>query len=156
MWRYLTGGLAALLLVAVAVLVIKTPARSGSPLPAAPPAAQGLDGEPLPDSVPEASPKTREEKRFNRYDKDRDALITRDEYLAARRKAYAKLDTNKDGRLSFDEWAAKTAAKFAAADRDGSGGMTASEFIATAPKRRAPVRIKCPPTAETAASQDDT
>lgn len=95
--------------------------------------------------VPEASPATREEKRFNRYDKDRDASITRDEYLAARRKAFAKLDVNGDGRLDFDEWAVKATAKFAAADRDKSGAMNAAEFATTAVRRKAPARAKCPP-----------
>ena len=73
----------------------------------------------LPDQVPEASPRTREQKRFGRYDKDKDGAITRDEYLQSRRKAYAKLDANRDGVLSFDEWATKTTAKFATADLIG-------------------------------------
>jgi hypothetical protein len=149
MWRYLAGGVAALLLVAAGVLMFKSPARSDTVLSAAPAlavtGAAGADAqEALPDSVPEASPKTREEKRFNRYDKDRNALITREEYLASRRKAFAKLDVDKDGRLSFDEWAVKTTDKFAAADADKSGTMTAKEFVATAPKRKAAVRTKCP------------
>ena len=96
-------------------------------------------------AVPEAAPATREQKRFNRYDKDRDGRITRDEYLAARRKAFAKLDANGDGRLSFDEWAIKATTKFAAADKDASGAMTAAEFATTAVKRKAPSRAKCPP-----------
>ena len=57
--------------------------------------------DPAAEELPRALPKTREQKRFGRYDKDRDGAITRDEYLASRRKAYAKLDTNGDGRLSF-------------------------------------------------------
>jgi hypothetical protein len=148
MWRYLAGGVAALLLVAAGVLVFKSPARSDTMLPAAPmkiEAASAEAQEALPDSVPEASPKTREEKRFNRYDKDRNALITREEYLASRRKAFAKLDVDKDGRLSFDEWAVKTTGKFAAADTDKSGTMTPKEFVATAPKRKARAKVKCPP-----------
>lgn len=147
MWRYLAGGVAALLLVAAGVLVFKTPARSDTPLRAAP-AMQSVAGDdPLPDTIPEASPKTREQKRFNRYDKDRNALITREEYLASRRKAYAKLDLDHDGRLSFDEWAAKTTAKFTGADKDKSGTMTAAEFATTAPKRKAAARVKCLPVA---------
>jgi hypothetical protein len=141
MWRYLAGGVAALLLVAAGVLVFKSPARSDTMLPAAPmkiEAATGEAQEALPDSVPEASPKTREEKRFNRYDKDRNALITREEYLA-------KLDVDKDGRLSFDEWAVKSTGKFAAADTDKSGTMTPKEFVATAPKRKVRAKVKCPP-----------
>jgi Ca2+-binding EF-hand superfamily protein len=95
--------------------------------------------------VPEASPKTREEKRFGRYDKDRNGAITRDEYLVSRRKAYAKLDGDGDGRLSFDEWATKTTTKFAGADRDKSGSMNAAEFATTAVKRKPARRAPCPP-----------
>ena len=158
MWRYLAGGVAALMLVAAAMVWVDGPARSGSALRAAPAVAAQETAEELPDVIPEATPKTREQKRFNRYDKDRDARITRDEYLAARRKAYARLDTDHDGRLSFDEWAAKTTAKFTAADKDKSGGMTAAEFATTAPKRRASARAKCPPAATAgagAASEED-
>nr|WP_295668532.1 histidine kinase [Sphingomonas sp.] len=148
MWRYLAGGVAALLLVAAGVLLFKSPARSDSPLPAAPIAVPGQLDERLPDTVPEASAKTREEKRFNRYDKDRNAQITREEYLAPRRKAFAKLDVNGDGKLSFEEWAVKTTTKFTEADKDKSGVMTAAEFATTAPKRKAQrPRTPCPPAA---------
>ncbi|KQS04784.1 histidine kinase [Sphingomonas sp. Leaf357] len=145
MWRYLAGGVAALLLVAAGVLLFKSPARSDSPLVAAPPAATD-QAEGLPDTVPEASAKTREEKRFDRYDKDRDARVTREEYLAARRKAFARLDMNADGRLSFEEWAVKATTKFAEADKDRSGAMNAAEFATTAVKRKAQrPRPPCPP-----------
>lgn len=149
MWRYLAGAVAALLLAGAGMLLFRSTAREPI-LPAMPQAlAQGEPGGTLPDSVPEASPKTREQRRFNRYDKDRDGRITRDEYLLSRRKAYAKLDTNGDGRLSFDEWAAKTSAKFASADADRSGAMDAREFATTAVRRKARSAAKCvcPPTA---------
>ena len=156
MWRYLAGGIAALLLVAAGVLVFKSPARSDSPLRAAPLAqADPAAADSLPGNLPEATPKTREQKRFNRYDKDRNALITREEYLASRRKAFAKLDVDGDGLVSFDEWAVKTTTKFAAADKDKSGSMTPQEFAATAAKRKAPTRAKCPPTAVTSPEQED-
>jgi hypothetical protein len=71
--------------------------------------------------------------------------VTRDEYLASRRKAWAKLDANGDGRLSFDEWSAKTIAKFAAADKDGSAAMNPAEFATTAVKRSTRPRPNCPP-----------
>jgi hypothetical protein len=155
MWRYLAGGLAALLLVAAGVLVFKTPARSDSPLPAAPAEIPGQADEALPDSMPEATAKTREEKRFNRYDKDRNAQISRAEYLALRVKAYARLDKDGDGKLSFEEWATKTTTKFAEADKDKSGAMTPAEFATTAPKRRAPTpRTPCPPAAPKPESDD--
>lgn len=143
MWRYLVGGLAALLLVGAGVMLFRGTAREPV-LPAMPRALMQEDGgDDLPATAPEASPKTREQKRFNRYDKDRDGRITRDEYLASRRKAFARLDVNGDGRLSFDEWAMKTSQRFADADADKSGAMDAKEFATTAPKRRARVEPKC-------------
>ncbi len=147
MWRYLAGAVAAMLLMGAGVLLFRGTAREPV-LPAMPQAlAQAEEGGALPDTVPEASPKTREQKRFNRYDKDRDGRITRDEYLVSRRKAYAKLDTNGDGRLSFDEWAARTTLKFTTADADRSGTMDAKEFATTAVKRkpRAAPKCVCPP-----------
>jgi hypothetical protein len=149
MWRYVAGGAAALLFITAGILLFNGPARPVSALAAMPPRAeQAADAnEDLPDTVPEAGAKTREEKRFNRYDKDRDGTVTREEYLASRRKAYAKLDTNHDGVLSFDEWAVKTTTKFALADKDKSGGMNAAEFATTAPKRRAKPKPNCPPAA---------
>lgn len=132
--------------VAAGFVFLSGDAGHGPGLPAAPQRAVAAADAPAGESdVPEASPATREERRFNRYDKDRDASITRDEYLAARRKAFAKLDVNGDGRLDFDEWAVKATAKFAAADRDKSGAMNAAEFATTAVRRKAPARAKGPP-----------
>ncbi len=146
MWRYLAGGGALLAATGAGVLLFAGDAARDPLLPSQP-AGQATGTIAAPDdvAVPEASPATREEKRFNRYDKDRDGDVTRAEYLAARRKAYARLDVNGDGRLDFDEWAVKATTKFAGADRDKSGGMNAAEFATTAVKRKAPARAKCPP-----------
>ena len=147
MWRYLAGGAAALAMVGAGSLLFRGHA-SPEPLLARQPATLTAQQDtPLPDSAPEATPRTREQKRFDRYDKDRDGKVTRDEYLMQRRKAFAKLDSDHDGRLSFDEWAVKATTKFAAADGDKSGAMDTAEFAATAVKRKAPSRVKCPPPA---------
>lgn len=146
MWRYLAGGLATLVLVGAGLFLWGSRPDTPSPLPAASAAtttAQQASDDDTP--LPEASAKTREQKRFDRYDKDRDGTITREEYLAARRKAYAKLDRDGDGKLSFDEWAIKATTKFATADRDKSGTMNAAEFATTAVKRRPAARANCPP-----------
>jgi hypothetical protein len=146
MWRYLVGGLAAMLLTAGGFLYFGGRGAPSAVLPLAgaqASAAQTADAA-LPDAVPEAAERTREQKRFDRYDKDRNGQVTRDEYLLARRKAFAKLDLNHDGKLDFDEWAAKTEAKFAVADADKSGAMNAAEFATTRPKRKAKVRARCP------------
>ena len=142
MWRYLAGGIAALLMVAVGWMIFNgqaRPDRRVDTVAAAWPSPQ----EDMSPGLPEAPERSREQKRFDRYDKDRDGRITRDEYLAARRKAFAKLDTDHDGRLSFEEWGAKTIARFATADRDGSRSMDATEFATTAPKRRTRPACRC-------------
>ena len=150
MLRYLAGVVSALLLVAGGLFLFRSNAAPERPVPSPPEVQQGLAmNADLPqeavDPLPEASPRSREQKRFDRYDKDRNSTITREEYLASRRKAYAKLDANGDGRLSFDEWAVKTAAKFGTADRDRSGALNAAEFATTAVKRKARPRCACPP-----------
>lgn len=131
------------------MLAFGGPTRPGAALPARPAAAT----EPAQEAeaavaLPEATPRTREEKRFGRYDKDRNGSITREEYLASRRKVYVKLDRDGDGRLSFEEWATKATTKFAAADRNKSGAMDAAEFATTAVKRRLTRRVACAPARE--------
>jgi len=146
MWRYLAGGAATLAVVGAGWLLAGSSAKPDAVLPPQPRVQQaGLAADPLPDAAPEATDRTREEKRFDRYDKDRDGKVTREEYLAARRKAYAKLDADHDGRLSFDEWAVKATTKFAGADKDSTGAMTPAEFATTAVTRKPSVRAKCPP-----------
>lgn len=141
MWRYLLGVGAVLLLGLAGIFFLRAPASSEPSLPAAPRAATATGNadaeDPLPDEAPRASARTREEKRFDRYDKDRNESITREEYLLSRRKAFAKLDADHDGRLGFEEWAAKTTTKFAGADGDKSGALTRPEFATTAPKVKA-------------------
>ncbi|KQM88377.1 histidine kinase [Sphingomonas sp. Leaf23] len=146
MWRFLAGVGSALALVAAGLFLFRSDAATEKlpPPPAMAAALPEVDA-PLPDDPPAATARTREQKRFDRYDKDRDGRITRDEYLASRRKAYAKLDTNGDGRLSFDEWAAKTTTKFATADRGRDGALDAGEFATTAVKRKPKRRADCPP-----------
>ena len=142
MARYLALGVSALLFVGAAFFFWKGQADASDPIP--PPPAAGERRGDLPEP-PRADERTREQKRFDRYDKDRNSSITREEYLASRRKAYAKLDADGDGRLSFEEWAKKTSDKFAKADADGSGALTPPEFEATKVVRKTPARCACPP-----------
>lgn len=139
MWRYLVGGVAALALVGAGWLIFDGDAHRdplSAPIAAPPSVTEGAQSDPSSAPLPEAPARSREEKRFGRYDKDRNGRITREEYFVPRRKAFAKLDTDGDGRLSFDEWAAKTTTRFAEADHDHSGALDAAEFATTAPKRR--------------------
>ena len=70
------------------------------------------------------------EKRFNRFDKNKDGTINRNEMLSTRVKAFQKLDTNHDNLLSFEEWAVKTANRFKEIDRNGDGIITREELNA--------------------------
>ena len=79
-----------------------------------------------------------EQKRFNRYDRNRDGKISRNELLSTRVKAFQKIDTNHDNLLSFEEWAVKTADRFTQMDRNGDGIVTREEFdawVAAHPKK---------------------
>ncbi|NIJ18520.1 hypothetical protein FHS95_000189 [Sphingomonas naasensis] len=147
MWRYFAMAGAALLLALAGVFLFRSSSVSALKLPGAPAARAAAvaagEEEPLPAEAPRASDRTREEKRFDRYDKDRNDAITREEYLLARRKAWAKLDANRDGKLDFEEWAAKTTTKFAGADADKSGALSRAEFVATKPKVKPGARPRC-------------
>lgn len=146
MWRYLVGALGMALLGAAILVITGRPPTPQALLPGASAltaTGQSTTADPGSAAPPEASAKTREERRFGRYDKDRSGAITREEYLAPRRKAFARLDANGDGALSFDEWAVKTTTRFADADSDHNGAMSAAEFATTAPKRSASAKPKC-------------
>ncbi|MBW0145104.1 hypothetical protein [Sphingomicrobium clamense] len=91
---------------------------------------------------PKADPVSKEEKRFNRVDKDGDELITLSEIVQPRRKRFANLDLDGDGMLRFEEWAISTIDKFEGADADGNGTLTRAEYATTAPKPRKP-KPKC-------------
>jgi len=138
MWRYLAGAAGALLL-AGGGLALWQDLEAGAPLASPPPAPASI-AQPI-QRPPAASEKTREERRFARYDIDKDGKVSREEFLAARRKAYAKLDANGDGKLSFEEWSVKTTDRFANADGDGSATLTPEEFATTRVKRK-PSRSK--------------
>lgn len=144
MWRFLAGAGSALLLCG-AGLVWWTNGKQHAPLLSAvePPLARSADAQDT--APPEADERTREQKRFDRYDKDRNEQISTDEYLMSRRKAFAKLDVNGDGRLTFEEWAKKTTDKFAKADADGSKALSRAEFATTKLVRKTPPKRDCPP-----------
>jgi hypothetical protein len=83
---------------------------------------------------PEVSARTKEQMRFDRYDRNRDNTISRNELLATRTAAFRKLDKDGNNLLSFEEWAVATVDKFEKADADGNGRLTREEFATTAPK----------------------
>jgi uncharacterized protein YxeA len=144
MGRFLAGVASALLLVAAGIFIWRSQADAGQIA-----APQSTSEAPLGlldvTDPPQASEKTREQKRFNRYDRDKNGGVAAEEYLFSRRKAYAKLDINGDGKLSFEEYAIKAVTKFQAADKDRSGVLTPAEFLTTRVVRAKPKSTNCPP-----------
>ena len=139
MGRFFAGVAASFLMLTGAFLLWQGKAQEPA-LPAAPRALAAGTAPPLlalPEAgtrAPEATPKSREQKRFSRSDKDKNGRVEAEELFAPRRKAFAKLDKNGNGTLSFDEWAVKTVEKFGGADKDRSGWLSPVEFATTAPK----------------------
>lgn len=140
MGRFIAGVASALLLVTGAFLIWQGRAEAPT-LPDAPPPLLATSSAPIDltriPQAPSADPKSKEEKRFARADKNDDGRITLAELVEPRRKAFAKLDLNQDGKLSFEEWAVKTIDKFNDADADKSKALTAAEYATTAPKPKA-------------------
>ena len=140
MLRFFAGAGSALLLIAAGFFIWQGSARQeADPVPPPPDA----EGQPAPrSSVPPARPpaadeRTKEQRRFDRADRDNDGRITLDELYYPRRRAFQRLDSNGDGRLAFDEWAVKTREKFAGADSNRDRWLSRTEFATTAPRRRA-------------------
>ena len=114
-------------------------AAADEPLPFA--HAGGLRGA----APPEADPVTREQKRFDRLDRDRDGRITANEMLAPRAAAFRKLDVDHNNLLSFQEWAVRTENRFKGADANGDGALTREEFVTTKPKPGKHSACRCTP-----------
>ena len=140
MLRFFAGVATCFLFMTGAFLLWQSHAAEGPKLPDAPPArSAGLFGSDMPLKAPEASSKSRDEKRFSRYDKNKDGKVQADEYLAARHRNFDKLDADHNGALSFEEYAVKGVEKFNAAG-GRKGWLSPAEFVATAPpqaKRKA-------------------
>jgi len=138
--RFLAGVASCFLLMTGAFLLWQSHAAHAPAFPDAPAArSASLFGGGGPLQAPEASEKSRAEKRFSRYDHNKDGKVEADEYLAARRRNFDKLDVDHNGALSFQEYAAKGIEKFNAADHDRTGWLTEAELATTAPpqaKRR--------------------
>ena len=106
-------------------------ATAEEPLPEIPASDPGDMVGPAP---PEATELTREQRRFFRYDRNRDWRITRTEMLSSRTDGFRKLDKDGNNLLDFEEWAVTTVDKFEGADVDGDNQLTPGEFATTAPK----------------------
>ena len=153
--RILLGALAALLLVAAGVFWWQGRAATerGAPLPeatfatsAAPNELPTADGNGLRGAPPpEADEITREQRRVDRFDRNRDAVISRNEMLSPRAAAFRALDKDGNNLLSFEEWAVRTSDRFKAADKNADLGLTREEFATTKPKPVAQPECRCAP-----------
>lgn len=145
MWRYVTGAISALLLTMAGALLWSSLAGTKASIGQAPPESDAPLGLADVNAPLEASERTREQRRFSRYDADQNGAVSRDEYLLSRRKTYARLDLDGDGKLSFEEYAVKATKKFAGADRDRTGVLTPAEFLSTRVARKSSPKGNCPP-----------
>src|SRR6187551_197276 len=148
--RVVLGAFAALVLLGIGLFWLQGRAEveRGAPPPVAPAATPeglpsadiaGLEG-PEP---PEASELSREQRRFFRYDRDRDLRITRNEMLSTRTDAFRDLDKDGNNLLTFEEWAVTTVQRFEQADADRNGELNQKEFATTAPKPGATPACRC-------------
>jgi len=152
------AGVGALLLLGVAGFFIWRGMARGeaAAIPQAPAqevAAPQASGRPA--TPPSADERSREQRRFDRTDRDNDGRITLAELTYPRQRAFQRLDANHDGRLSFEEWAARTLQKFAGADGEQSQALNRTEFAAPAPRRRTPARQARCNCAQQAPAQND-
>lgn len=138
MFRFLTGAGAATLLLLAGFFIWKGIAqRSDNPVPAAPvETASAAEIPATPGQPPAADARTREQRRFDRADRDNDGNVTLEEMTWQRRRNFQRLDANHDNQLSFEEWASSTLRKFATADANHDRALNRVEFATTAPRPR--------------------
>lgn len=152
--RVILGAFCALFLVALGLFWIQGRAQveEGAPPPIAEQAEDTVDPDALPvadvsdvtgPEPPEASELTREQRRFFRYDRNRDLKITRNEMLSTRTDSFRRLDTDGNNLLTFEEWAITTSDRFAEMDANEDNELTQAEFATSAPKPRATSRPRC-------------
>ncbi|GGZ96097.1 hypothetical protein [Novosphingobium arvoryzae] len=153
--RVILGAVSALLMVAAGLFWWQGQAATEAAAPP-PPTVAEVDPRPafddIPDedgegligpALPEVDEDTREEKRFNRLDRNRDNLISRNEALMPRVAAFRKLDADGNNLLSFEEWAVATSNRFKGADANGDAQLTRQEFVKTRPKEPKKPACRC-------------
>ena len=148
--RLALGGILAMALLGLGLFWLQGRAeveRGAPPPPALAAAPQGLPTAnvagmrgPAP---PEADELSREQRRFFRYDRNRDLRITRNEMLSTRTDSFRDLDADGNNLLTFEEWAVTTVQRFEGADADRDGELTQKEFATTAPRPSAAPRCSC-------------
>ena len=149
--RFLLGGLAVFVMMGIGLFWLQGRAEveAGAPPPSA---SASIGPAPLPSAdvgdmvgpeLPQATELSREQRRFFRYDRDRDKRISRSEMLSTRADAFRKLDKDGNNLLTFEEWAVATVDKFAEADVDHDQYLTPAEFRRTAPPPKPKAKCSC-------------
>jgi hypothetical protein len=150
--RIVLGAVVTMILLAVGLFWLQGRAEveQGAPPPEPVPAAPAPDVMPSADisgmrgaAPPEATELTREQRRFFRYDRNRDLKISRNEMLSSRTAAFRRLDTDGNNLITFEEFAVATADRFDGADKNGDGWLSPEEFATTAPAPRASPSPRC-------------
>ena len=155
--RMVLGAVSALLLAGSGLFWWQGQASTEANAPPPPPIAAepqmlGGDLEEIPDEdgeglrgagLPAANEASREEKRFNRLDRNRDNTISRTEALQPRIAAFRKLDKDGNNLLSFEEWAVVTTNRFKKADGNGDNALSRPEFATTKPKPSKKAACRC-------------
>lgn len=142
--RLLLGAIATLILVSIGLFWWQGRAQVEDAAPPPEPVQLRSDDE-IPSSdpgdmrgpaPPVATELSREERRFFRYDRNRDRKISRNEMLSTRTEAFRKLDKDGNNLLTFEEWAVATATRFDKADANRDQELTQAEFASTRPKSK--------------------
>jgi Ca2+-binding EF-hand superfamily protein len=148
--RFLLGGLAVFVMLGIGLFwwqghaEVEAAAPSPEPTATAPASLPSAEiGDAVGPDLPEATDLTREQRRFARYDRDRDGRISRNELLSTRSDAFRKLDKDGNNLLTFEEWAVASVDKFDGADADRDGYLTPAEFRKTAPPPKPKAKCTC-------------
>ena len=152
--RLVLGAFCALILVGVGLFWLQGRAEveRGAPPPEPVEIVEDTGPEALPSAAidgmrgpapPEATELSREERRFYRYDRNRDRTITRYEMMSSRTDGFRDLDVDGNNLLTFEEWAISTAERFDGMDTDRNDELTMAEFATTAPKPRSSSSCSC-------------